>query len=128
MSLIAGTAHGVSNNYLPLWNQYMPRGAKALAVPPPLPAELADEKKRVVYLPSCVTRMMGPSRGDADAGDDAVHAKFLSLLEKAGYEVIVPKNLDGMCCGMVFDSRGFRDVGYGQLEGMQSALMEASER
>ena len=126
MSTISGAIWGVSNNYMPLWNSYMPRGAKSVDIPA-TPIN-ADAKKRVVYLPSCVTRMMGPSRGDEAAGDDAVHAKFLSLLEKAGYEVILPKNLDGMCCGMVFDSRGFRDVGYGQLEGMQSALMEASER
>ena len=106
MSTISGAIWGVSNNYMPLWNSYMPRGAKSVDVPA-APIN-ADAKKRVVYLPSCVTRMMGPSRGDEAAGDDAVHAKFLSLLEKAGYEVILPKNLDGMCCGMVFDSRGFR--------------------
>ena len=41
-------------------------------------------RKRVVYVPACVTRMMGPARGDDGAGDDAVHAKLFSLINKAG--------------------------------------------
>jgi len=128
MSMIADTAWGVSNNYLPRWNQYMPRGARSLELPTAPPAETAEARKRVVYLPSCVTRMMGPSRGDDAAGDEAVHAKFLSLLDKAGYEVVVPEGIGGLCCGMVFDSRGFSDVGGSQLESLQTALLDASER
>ena len=55
MSTISGAIWGVSNNYMPLWNSYMPRGAKSVDVPA-APIN-ADAKKRVVYLPSCVTRM-----------------------------------------------------------------------
>jgi len=118
----------VSNNYLPLWNKYMPRGAQPVVVPTP-PKVAADAKpKRVVYVPSCVTRMMGPARGDADAGDEAVHTKFMSLLSKAGYEVVIPEGLGSMCCGMIMDSRGFRDVGATQAAQMQQALLDASDR
>ena len=127
MTTLATTAWGVSNNYLPLWNKYMPRGAARLDVPPPPPVAADAKAKRVVYLPSCVTRMMGPSRGD-EAHSEAVHAKFFSLLEKAGYEVVVPKGIDGLCCGMIFDSRGFRAAGGDQASGMQKALLDASER
>jgi len=44
---------------------------------------------------------MGPARGDADAGGEAVHAKLFSLIDKAGYEVVLPKDLSSACCGMV---------------------------
>jgi hypothetical protein len=44
---------------------------------------------QVVYLPSCVTRMMGPSRGDPES--EPVHDKLLSLFGKANYEVIYPE-------------------------------------
>lgn len=44
---------------------------------------------QVVYLPSCVTRMMGPSRGDPES--ESVHEKLLSLFGKANYEVIYPE-------------------------------------
>jgi len=42
---------------------------------------------QVVYLPSCVTRMMGPSASDSEK--DSVHDKLMSLFSKAGYEVRV---------------------------------------
>ena len=125
MSTIAGAVWGVSNNYMPLWNEYMPRGAKRLVVPPP--AEVTSSRKRVVYLPSCVTRMMGPSRGDEAAGDDAVHTKFFSLLDKAEYDVIVPEGVDAMCCGMIFDSRGYRSAGATQASSLEETLLEVSE-
>jgi len=128
MSTIAWGSWRVSNNYMPLWNKYMPRGAHPV-VAPPAPEVAPDAKaKRVVYVPSCVTRMMGPSRGDEAAGEDAVHAKFMSLLSKAGYEVVLPEGLGSMCCGMIMDSRGYRDVGASQAEQLQQSLLEASDR
>lgn len=42
---------------------------------------------QVVYMPSCVTRMMGPSQSDYEK--DSVHEKLMSLFGKAGYEVRV---------------------------------------
>jgi len=70
---------------------------------------------------------MGPARGDTDAGGEAVHAKFFSLLEKAGYEAIIPEGIDSMCCGMIFDSRGFRNVGASQAKSLGERLLEVSE-
>ena len=119
MNPIAWGAWGVSNNYLPLWNKYMPRGATPLAPPAPAEPSVATrpdaKRKRVVYVPACVTRMMGPARGDEGAGEDAVHDKLFSLIDKAGYEVVLPEGVSSLCCGMIMDSRGFRDVGAGQV-------------
>ncbi len=42
-------------------------------------------------MPACVTRMMGPARGDPETA--SVHEKLLSLFQKAGYEVIYPEVL-----------------------------------
>ena len=117
---------------------------------------------------------MGPARGDADAGGEAVHAKLFSLIDKvrvrvrgrvrgrgrgrgrvgvrarvrlrgrvrarfsrsstspappaplsgqAGYEVVLPKDLSSACCGMVFDSRGYRDVGAAQVSALEALLL-----
>lgn len=44
---------------------------------------------QVVYLPSCVTRMMGPAASDPEKA--SVHEKLLSVFNKAGYEVIYPE-------------------------------------
>jgi len=124
MDAIARTAWGVGNNYLPLWNKHMPRGAHP--VRPPTLVE-GSSRKRVVYLPSCVTRSMGPARGDDEAGGEAVHAKLFSLIDKAGYDVVLPKDLASTCCGMIFDSRGYREAGASQAKSLEEILMEASE-
>jgi D-lactate dehydrogenase len=57
---------------------------------PPKPEPVSSGLPRqVVYMPSCVTRMMGPSLSDTERA--SVHEKLLSLFAKAGYEVIYPE-------------------------------------
>ena len=126
MQTIANAVWGIGNNMIPLWNPYMPQGAAPLKMPAASESATATERKRVVYLPSCVTRSMGPARGDADANGEPVHAKFLSILEKADYDVIIPEGVSSSCCGMIFDSRGYRDVGKTQAEQLEASLLEAS--
>lgn len=57
-----------------------------------------------MYVPSCVTRMMGPARGDYETA--AVHEKVLSLMHKAGYEVVYPKVRLWILCAVVVHSNG----------------------
>ena len=60
---IAGTLHKVGMNLIPLWNPYLPAGAKPLPPLNPAPEQPQVEKGhfagKVVYMPSCVTRVMG---------------------------------------------------------------------
>jgi len=59
----------------------------------------------IVYFPSCATRMFGAPKSEHDllAAPDAM----LALLERAGFDVIVPEHLNGQCCGQPFQSKGF---------------------
>lgn len=44
------------------WNPYMPKGAAPLNMTPPQPAAAAAPRgipRKVVYVPACVTRIMG---------------------------------------------------------------------
>jgi hypothetical protein len=50
--------------------------------PPPKQAPRAIPR-RVVYLPACVTRMMGPSASDTETA--SVHEKLMSLFAKGGW-------------------------------------------
>ena len=78
--------------YLPLIWASVSRmqGASKLNMNPPKPEQPASGLKRqVVYMPSCVTRMMGPALSDPERS--SVHEKMLSIFEKAGYEVIYPE-------------------------------------
>jgi hypothetical protein len=50
--------------------------------------------RQVVFLPTCVNRMMGAMRGDA-AYSGSTAEVFTRLAHKAGYEVIIPQARDG---------------------------------
>lgn len=65
------------------------------------PARSADSSipKKVVYVPACVTRMMGPARGDTISKN--VPDTMLSLFSKAGYEVVYPKVRDVQCAACI---------------------------
>jgi D-lactate dehydrogenase len=68
---------------------------------------------------------MGPARGDTET--DSIHVKVLSVLSKAGYDVVLPADLGSSCCGLVFDSRGLPAQGEEQLRRLEASLMAASE-
>jgi D-lactate dehydrogenase len=79
---------------------------------------------KVVYFPSCIARNMGPSRCEKIR---PLPETTVSVLRKAGYEVIFPENMGALCCGQAFESKGFvaqADVKSAQLE---EALLAASQ-
>ncbi len=121
MGALSRGARGVAGEWLPLWNPAMPRAAPA--------TKLVNVKRgkgrQVVYFPSCIARTMGAPRGDADGR--AVFEATLSLLGKADYDVIFPEALESLCCGLAFDSKGFRDVADAKSEELERALDAASE-
>jgi D-lactate dehydrogenase len=66
--------------------------------------------------------MMGPAQGDSQ--QDSVHEKLLSLFEKGGYEVVYPEGLASSCCGMMFNSRGFKDAAATKGAELEAALLK----
>ena len=52
---------------------------------------------------------------------------MMSILKKADYEVVYPKGLSNSCCGMLFNSRGFKATASMKGGELEEALMEASE-
>jgi D-lactate dehydrogenase len=67
---------------------------------------------------------MGPSRGDGEAG---AFEATLSVLEKARFDVIFPKDLERLCCGMPFESKGFVAEAEEKARELSFALLAASE-
>jgi D-lactate dehydrogenase len=123
---VSSTLNRVTDHLVPVWNPYMPTAAAALPTPLPPPSLRAGAAvRKVVYVPSCVTRMMGPSRGD-DQSDSATE-KMLSLLNKAGYEVVYPEGIKSLCCGMMFNSRGLKAPATQKGGEMEAAIAAASE-
>jgi len=113
-------ARALSGGRLPLWNRAMPRAAPAIA----LRDAGSGSARRVVYFPSCVARTMGPAPGDVDPR--ALHEAMLSLLAKAGYEVLFPRGMRDLCCGMPFGSKGFPEEAGRKRAELESALLDCS--
>eukprot|EP00878_Enallax_costatus_P007347 GHUV01007694.1.p1 GENE.GHUV01007694.1~~GHUV01007694.1.p1 ORF type:complete len:822 (+),score=249.18 GHUV01007694.1:1374-3839(+) len=134
LEIISRWMNNMTGNTIPVWNPYMPKGASPVQQPSSssssatavaTAAAARGVPRKVVYLPSCVTRMMGPAAGDSETA--SVHEKLMSLFDKAGYEVILPKNLSSQCCGMMFNSRGLKDAAAAKGAALEQALLEASE-
>ncbi|MCG6907926.1 MAG: FAD-binding oxidoreductase [Desulfobacteraceae bacterium] len=111
----------LSRGRLPLWTPWMPASATAVAC---IPVRAANPRK-VVYFPSCITRSMGPARGEEAAGD--VPAVTARLIRKAGYEIIYPEKMESLCCGMPFASKGIDDVADKRARELSRALLAASD-
>lgn len=96
---ISGFLNRASGHLVPKWNPHMPRGAAPLQpplAPAPAPAPTAREiPRKVVYMPSCVTRMMGPSLQDTET--EPVHAKLLSILAKVRCSTSLPLACVRLC-------------------------------
>ncbi|APF18121.1 FAD linked oxidase domain protein [Caldithrix abyssi DSM 13497] len=80
--------------------------------------------RQVVYFPSCITRSMGVLP-DSEQAEPLTQVTF-KLLQKAGFEVILPENVNGLCCGMAFSSKGFFEVGRQKAIELEAALLKAS--
>lgn len=81
-------------------------------------------EKKVVYMPSCASRNMGQQ---ADAPDQRPLTEVtLSLIKKAGYEVIIPAQLSNQCCGMPYDSKGMNELATNKAKQLEEVLWQAS--
>ena len=81
---------------------------------------------KVVYFPSCINQTMGlPKRSPVV---QPLVNKMISLLRKGGYEVIFPKDMDKLCCGTIWESKGMLDIADRKAAELEAALWEASEQ
>jgi len=124
---IAGSLRYISAGVIPLWNEHFPKGATKISLKN---IELQNEKAttsnlKVVYFPSCITRSMGVAK-DYQTSMEITQVTE-KLLRRAGYEIIYPENMNDLCCGMAFSSKGFVKAGKEASEKLESALLKASQ-
>ena len=124
MTAVTKGAHNLSGKRIPLWTDAMPKAANPKDSEPK-PAMLKKENiETVVYFPSCVSRNMAPSRNDFEK--ESLVTVMTRLLEKAGYNVILPDNLPSLCCGQPFASKGQPEAAKQKAEELHNALLKAS--
>jgi D-lactate dehydrogenase len=57
----------------------------------------------IVYFPACITRMMGADKQN----DRSINDVISNLCKKAGLKLFTAHNVNGVCCGQLFSSKGF---------------------
>ncbi len=122
--------HGATRKTASLLHKISGGAIPALATSTPHPAALPHPRQdgpgeAVVYLPSCATRTFGAQPLDPET--DSVPERFVRLMEKAGFRVILPKNLGTLCCGQPFESKGMADVADAKAQELAQALLAASD-
>ncbi len=111
--------HHISGRNIPLWNKHMPGAAVKVNT-----LSTLKSNDKVVYFPACINRMMG---NDMEVRDKQALTRVTGkLLNKGGYEVIYPNKLSKLCCGMAFDSKGFKEQGIAKLHELEQVLLEVS--
>jgi len=120
MTVISGGMRKLSGNLIPLWNEFMPLGAKKIEI-----GQSLKSANKVVYFPSCINRAMGVSKENRN--EKQLSEKMLDLLNKGGFEVIYPENLNSLCCGMAFSSKGYTEAGQKKSNELEATLIKASE-
>lgn len=122
MRKLTQKAYQLSGHKIPQWTPHMPLPAAKIITP----VISGITKERVVYFPSCSARNMGV---EAQAQDNRPLAEVtISLLEKAGYEVVLPAGLNNLCCGMPYTSKGFPETAQAKAKQLEQELWLSSHQ
>lgn len=141
MQSIADGLRVMSEDTIPRWNPQMPKGSMELKLKDTKQNSDVEENEidsifndesstkedlKVIYFPSCINRTMGiPNSKDKE--DVELTQKTVELLTRAGYSIIYPNQINNLCCGMAFSSKGFKEEGNRKRKELENALYEASE-
>ena len=128
MSAICAALHKGSFGLIPLWTPATP-GTVSMSSTlaklqrsklPTANHQLSTTK--VVYFPSCINQRMGAIPGGKPLVEETVE-----LLAKAGYEVVFPEGMSGLCCGTIWESKGMPEIADRKTAELEAALRAASE-
>ena len=119
MSAVTKKAHNMVN--IPLWTPAMPKAFKTKKKDYKTEN---NEIPKVVYYPSCINQTMGLPHKTRE--QQALVNKLVSLLHKAGYEVIFPPKMEELCCGTIWESKGMPDIADQKSKELEKALWQAS--
>jgi D-lactate dehydrogenase len=92
---------------------------------PALPTVRGTGGRTVVYLPSCLNRVLGPLPGESGVSTPQA---VVDVCQAAGFRVVYPPGLEALCCGMPFTSKAYVDTGQDMARRTAEVLWEASGR
>ncbi len=125
-TLMSGICKGMHYCGIPLWTPSMPLRVNKKAIRKANhPSFRRGKGEAVVYFPSCLNQRLGLQKGSP--ATQPTMADMKELLEKAGYEVIFPENMEKMCCGTIWESKGMAQLADQKGKELHEALLKASE-
>lgn len=105
---------------VPYWNPDFPRGSQL-----PKPERVGTGRPKVVYFASCGPRTFGPTPLDPD--QRTLPQVLVTLIERAGYELVLPDKMRDLCCGQMWESKGDFGNADGKRQQLLDALADASD-
>ncbi len=110
----------LSHDKVPLWLPETP------AANHHRPQASDQGRPKVVYFPSCASRTLGQS---PDARDRRSLTEVTqAVLEKAGFDIVLPRDLNNLCCGMPYQSKGMSELASDKTRELEASLWQASEQ
>ncbi len=87
---------------LPTWSSAIPRVPRR----PLSPAKTSRESAEAVYVPACLSRILGQPRNE----ECSLAEVLQTLAARAGVKLWIPSGCQGQCCGLPFGSKGFTEA------------------
>ena len=126
----------ITGTTLPKWNNSVPYITKNLSAL----HELSGEKD-FVYFPSCISRQLGTPQVDSHLyevtskrrrvgkGDCqlSLAETLITVSQRANINLAIPNEIEGVCCGMPFSSKGYIDTYNATLHKTVAIFWEWSE-
>lgn len=112
-----------------------PRDPEPACAPGDLDPTYATEKSEPACAtgdsdPTYATEKSGQARatGDLDPAEKPLVEEMVSLLHKAGYQVIFPSGMSQLCCGTIWESKGMPEIAERKIRELEDALWAATEQ
>ena len=124
-------ANGLHHLGVPQWTPAIPKRTPADAVQKAGQVLVfhnpTERPPKVVYFPSCLNQRLGVDKRAKKPFDQPLINEMTELLAKAGYEVIFPENMGGLCCGTIWESKGDPETADRKAGELKQALLKASD-
>ncbi len=115
---VNATGRALHHLGVPLWTAELPKPRHSKHI------KQEPSEKKVVYFPSCLNQAMGRSKGGQKP---ALVEAVTAFLAKAGWEVLFPEKMNGLCCGMIWESKGMPAIANEKTAQLEAALLAASD-
>lgn len=127
---LAGVARRISGERIPRVSRTLRPGPGARLRPGDAEATgtAPASRGKVVYFPACPTRLFGAPTTAAGLDLLPTPDAVVALLRRAGYDVVVPPDLGGQCCGQPWQSKGFPEESVRVGDRLETELSALSDR